>query len=443
MKNKILLTGLYLLVFIIPFEIDFRHLNIQMPIINTNLEVLSLFLIFLWITRKIKRKDFRYKTTPFDMVIFLFISWHFITSFFAIANPLWAVKYSLKLLGGILLFYLVVDTIETKEQLKKVMFIFILSGCIVSMLGIFERVFPDLMKKVLWIFNPQQFHLPEGDTLRIKSSFIYPNILAQYLEIIIMVFIGFLLRRKGPFKETCWDLIRKWFLPLVVFVMLSETLILTYSRGGLIALMGGLLFVLILTCKIETLKSYSKKIFFAFAIVIVLFSITTIYDTVFSQRLKSIFKPSYQANLERIYLWQSALKMIKEHPFIGVGPDNYRWIYAERYASFSPFSSMRIVGGIPSTNSNNLYLESFANTGIIGIILFIWLISKIFIYLVEILKYCQDKFLICITLGIIGSFASFFIHGLVDCFWQFQSIVILFWIIVGILALEIKFIEKE
>jgi hypothetical protein len=60
---------------------------------------------------------------------------------------------------------------------------------------------------------------------------------------------------------------------------------------------------------------------------------------------------------ERAELWKAAVSMWRQHPLLGVGPDNFRWLYG-RYLR-QPFWDRRVF-------ANNTLLEAAATTGSLG-----------------------------------------------------------------------------
>ena len=65
----------------------------------------------------------------------------------------------------------------------------------------------------------------------------------------------------------------------------------------------------------------------------------------------------------RAALWRAAAAMWREHPIIGIGPDNFRWAHAA-YAGWPR-------GGVTQdtlVSANNMFLEAAANTGTLGLI---------------------------------------------------------------------------
>jgi hypothetical protein len=64
----------------------------------------------------------------------------------------------------------------------------------------------------------------------------------------------------------------------------------------------------------------------------------------------------------RLELWSVALRMWASHPFLGVGPDNYRWTYGE--VAGKPTFDKRVF-------ANNMYLEFLATLGSLGFAAFL------------------------------------------------------------------------
>jgi O-antigen ligase len=119
---------------------------------------------------------------------------------------------------------------------------------------------------------------------------------------------------------------------------------------------------------------------------------------------------------------------------LGVGPDNFRWIYARKYARASPYLKFNPITPVPGGDSNNVYLEVLVSLGIAGAVVYFWLIIKHFLYFVKNLLLYKGKYLLCVSIGFGGAFVAYFIHGFVDSFGSHQSIVFLFWLVLGFIA---------
>ena len=70
----------------------------------------------------------------------------------------------------------------------------------------------------------------------------------------------------------------------------------------------------------------------------------------------------------RVYLMQSALQLVEEHPIIGIGVGNWGKVYKERFEEDNPNHEKNI------QSPHNIYLHIFNETGIIGLLGFLTLI---------------------------------------------------------------------
>jgi O-antigen ligase len=68
-----------------------------------------------------------------------------------------------------------------------------------------------------------------------------------------------------------------------------------------------------------------------------------------------------EATASRLNLWSTAVKIIHEHWFNGVGPRGYRYVYTQYSAKDDPFHADG------QTHPHQLVLEVLAETGLIGL----------------------------------------------------------------------------
>lgn len=74
--------------------------------------------------------------------------------------------------------------------------------------------------------------------------------------------------------------------------------------------------------------------------------------------------PSTVMRMPRSVLWATALQIAREHPVLGIGPDNFRHTYG-RYIG--------LAGWDTRVHANNSYLEVLVGMGAVGAIALIWL----------------------------------------------------------------------
>jgi hypothetical protein len=127
----------------------------------------------------------------------------------------------------------------------------------------------------------------------------------------------------------------------------------------------------------------------------------------------------------RIDLWRAALQMAADYPILGVGPDSFRWQYGA-YANVDRWDT-----GI---HSNNLYLEWLADTGIIGLLAFLWLSWRLLRLGLTNLRGPSQRSSWLLSLALVAGLAAWYLHGFFDYFYEFTPTYVLFWIMVGLLA---------
>jgi len=105
------------------------------------------------------------------------------------------------------------------------------------------------------------------------------------------------------------------FIYFILSIFFLLIILLSMTRSSWVGLFFGLL-------TLSFLKS--KKYFFTFTLVIILgsFIIYPYIPADIKERFKSIIDLQNQTNKERIYMAMIARNIIKEHPFLGIGPGN-------------------------------------------------------------------------------------------------------------------------
>ena len=151
----------------------------------------------------------------------------------------------------------------------------------------------------------------------------------------------------------------------------------------------------------------------------------------FSERIESMSNISSDAsNLERLNRWNCAIKLFYERPLFGWGPGTYAFVYA-------PFQSSKDLTIISTNfgdggNAHSEYLGPLAEQGIIGFIINLILICFIFIYTGIFYINCEDLFYKNLTLMIILSLTTYFIHGVLNNYLDTDKAAIPVWGLIGL-----------
>ncbi len=127
---------------------------------------------------------------------------------------------------------------------------------------------------------------------------------------------------------------------------------------------------------------------------------------------------------DRIWMWRSALEMIKERPWFGAGYGNR--IFQKLYPDYIYSQS----SGTVFENAHNLYIQKVLETGLLGLASFFVVVSVIFWLIFKQLRRKPLPMVESQLLGIAGSFTVFLIFSM-STFRYENEIGILFWILAG------------
>jgi hypothetical protein len=129
------------------------------------------------------------------------------------------------------------------------------------------------------------------------------------------------------------------------------------------------------------------------------------------------------APVPRLQLWRAAFQMIVQHPWLGIGPDNFRHTYGA-YLDLPSWDDR--------VHANNLYLELLADLGVLGSAGFALVLLRPIVGLVRGLRSPLTVVQGLWLAGLGASLLAFFVHGTLDYFLEFTPVYLLFWLIVGL-----------
>ena len=192
------------------------------------------------------------------------------------------------------------------------------------------------------------------------------------------------------------------------------TLFYTYSYAAWIAVF--------LSATLTALFYLQKKKFFLLSLgLTVLFSFAAL-SQLNSQKFSSLIHFSQRSSLSsRIMIWKATEKMLLQNPILGIGPGNFQVKYLSLQAYFPPYLEWAV------PQPHNVFLAFWLQSGLIGLVGFLLLLSFIFY---QLLKKNQLK-KISPELLLFSFFLYIILHGLVDTpFWK-NDLSFLFWVYLG------------
>jgi tetratricopeptide (TPR) repeat protein len=106
------------------------------------------------------------------------------------------------------------------------------------------------------------------------------------------------------------------------------------------------------------------------------------------QRMTSVYEDKFSSLNPRLLMWNTALKMIKDKPFLGIGIGLFKMDYLVYQAGFLEQNPKDLKYHSRAEEAHNEYLQLAAELGIIGIGIFLYIL---FIFYRSALKFLKEK----------------------------------------------------
>lgn len=237
-----------------------------------------------------------------------------------------------------------------REFIKKFKYLLIVPICTVLIVGLVQFFFYPSLRNLFYLGWDEHLY-------RLFSSFLDPNFAGAFLVISLMYLIYLSWQSYIKKKRNIFIFIS--ILSIVNFV----SIYLTYSRSALIMLLVSLTVFLVLI----------KKVRLLILVLIPFVAFIFLSPKAFQTEGTNIFR--IFSSQERVKSAQVAIKIIGENPIFGVGFNAYR--YAQnKYANLNDSKWETTHSGAGTDNS---FLFVLATAGIVGFVLYIYLIYKIFL----------------------------------------------------------------
>lgn len=235
--------------------------------------------------------------------------------------------------------------------------------------------------------------------------------------------VGLILGRCIPFALALilikTDNLRRYF-GIIGFLVMSLALILTQSAGALfIGVPVGVITVIILSLR--------KK---AILPIVGIIGLVVIGGIIASQspRFERLVDMTSGTNFYRLRAWQSAINIIQDYPITGIGLDQYLYFFRDNYMLPDAWQEPNL------SHPHNIIFDFWLRFGVFGVT---WLLVFVWIWVKTAwrgykIHWGQDKWLLALIIGAMGSMANLLSHGLVDNSLYVLDLAIVFALLVGI-----------
>ncbi|WP_414548338.1 IctB family putative bicarbonate transporter [Anabaena sp. CCY 0017] len=318
----------------------------------------------------------------------------------------------------LLLFALCARVLRSPRLRSWLIILYLHVSLIVSIYGLRQWFF-GATALATWV-DPQS---PLAKTTRVYSYLGNPNLLAGYLVPAVIFSLVAIFAWQSWIKKA---------LALTMFIANAACLVLTFSRGGWIGLVVGVLTAIALLVYWWSVqmppfwRTWSLPIILGGMIGLLLLAV--IFVEPVRLRVLSIFADRQDSsNNFRRNVWDAVFEMIRDRPIIGIGPghNSFNQIYPlyqrPRFTALSAYS---------------VFLEIAVETGFVGLACFLWLIIVIFNNaFIQMRRLRQSRSVEGFWLiGALATVAGMLAHGIVDTIWFRPEVNSLWWLMVALIA---------
>ncbi|MCX8082445.1 MAG: O-antigen ligase family protein [bacterium] len=307
------------------------------------------------------------------------------------------VGFNAQILAYWCIFFLVKEVFKTVDEKKILLFTIIISGFLICIYGIDQYFFglkqtkefiysrPELLKTL-----PPTF-LERIQSNRVFATFIYPNIFASFLLFLIPLSFFLSISRER----------------IILRVIAMATLILSLWNIFLTGSSGGIYILLFVLQIITIFLIFDTRRLRIILPALIIFEMLFMYGGYTAGKL-----PKMSSFVDRVNYWKAATTVFKEHPLVGVGPENYKYYYLK----------YKTPGAMEAKHPHSIFFASLAETGIVGTFFLFAFFITIGINLFTNAKVSM------LEAGVSFSFLSFLLHNFIDFNFINPAVAVLFFI---------------
>jgi O-antigen ligase len=298
--------------------------------------------------------------------------------------------------------------VDTLKRLRKIVWVITIFGFVYAFFAILQNVLSP--NKIYGIYAPR--------FAQTFGTFVNRHNFAAFMEMTIAVPLGMMFA--GAVNKD------KRLLVVTAIGLMGIALLLSGSRGGFIALLAEVFFLLILTVETKSYSQLALKIGLA-----VLLLATIIAGAIFIGGESSLTRLAETASstditTNRMHIWDVTLSVIKTYPIFGVGLGGF----SVAYARFDTFNGMERV-----EQAHNDYLQIMTDAGLIGLMIAAFFVFQLFKTGLKNAKN-SNRFRRGIAVGALAGCFAIMVHSLFDFVLHTTAITYMFMTLVALVVVS-------
>lgn len=301
------------------------------------------------------------------------------------------------------------NNVDTWRKAEDLVLLLVVVGGIVSLLGIGQYLM-GVSGAAAWL-DKDMF----GDATRVYSTLQNPNVLAEYLLLMIPFGGAVLLSSRSRLRRLA---------ALVCCGLMCICMILTLSRGGWLGLLlAGVIFFVLLNPRLMLL--------IPFALVALYF----LMPASVVARFASIGDLKDGSTSYRVSIWMGTIDMLKDGYWLcGVGPGTTAFNLVYPAYSYNTANAQ---------HSHNLFLQILCDGGICALAVFGAVIVSFCRCVCSALSKVKEFRSRCFLIASISAVGGFMVQSMTDYTFYNYRVALLFWVILGLGAAFVRLAGKE
>ena len=374
-------VGLYYLVPLLPLQ-TVRDRLIELPLGNKLVDIMLLGVVL----GAMVKGGFKFVQTPLNRMLVVYGIFCYIQlwrgAFFLnsalpldIGDPRFSDWKNYMVL--FILFAVVASTIKEVKQIKIVLVLMCIAAFLVD-----KGFYGNMSGRDLSHFS---YEVRDGGPLGYAGV----NGVATFEAEFMLLLMGLAAYLKKSWKLAAWGLV----------AFSGYCLLYSFSREAYAGILVGALLLGLL-----------KQRWVLLALVVFLISWQSVVPTSVQERILMTYDTNEQqldtSAQDRVTIWNDAMDLFQQNPVLGIGFDTYRWLH--RVTIY--------------TDTHNYFLKVMVETGVIGLLLFLWLLMKMSRMGFRLFRTAQDPFLKSLGLAFCLVMACVFVVNLFGDRWLYLSV---------------------
>lgn len=233
-----------------------------------------------------------------------------------------------------------------------------------------------------------------------------------------------MLGRLIPFAlAALWQPGKARILAAFAVLLLSATLVATFSVGGWVGSAVGVLATV-------WILAGTRRAFIGVAIVGLLAAASL--PIVRVERVVSHLDPARGTSFIRVQLWTASLAMIRDHPVLGIGLDNFLYRYQQEYLPAEAAMEPNL------SHPHNWVLNFWLSLGLPGLVAVLGLLIRFAGKTRQTLREHGDLEARILLAGAVGSLMDFLVHGSLDNSYFLPDMALIFWLTMAIPVIAMR-----